>query len=98
MKKAKDEQSPAAKTKRPGIEESFRLLDELLERLEDEDTPLEESFELYEKGLKLIKGVESQIDKVEQKLQILGADDKEDKVGDEDNEDDEKGDGPDDRL
>ena len=91
MRKAKDEQSPAAKAKRPGIEESFRLLDELLERLEDEDTPLEESFELYEKGLKLIKGVESQIDKVEQKLQILGTEEKEALIGDDDTEDDEKG-------
>ena len=92
MRKTKDEQSPAAKAKRPGIEESFRLLDELLERLEDEDTPLEESFELYEKGLKLIKGVESQIDKVEQKLRILGTEEEEARTGEDDTGDDEKGD------
>ena len=76
--KTKTKASQAEKTKAakeakeaPGIEESFRLLDDLLERLEDEDTPLEESFSLYEEGLRLIKNVDSQIEKVEQKLRIL---------------------------
>ena len=59
----------------PGIEESFKLLDELLERIEDEDTPLEESFRLYEEGLRLVKHARSQIDRVEQDLKVLSEDD-----------------------
>ena len=55
----------------PGIEESFKLLDELLSKIEDEETPLEESFKLYEEGLKLVKNVDAQITRVEQKLRIL---------------------------
>ncbi len=57
--------------KAPGIEESFKLLDELLSKIEDEETPLEESFKLYEEGLKLVKNVDAQITRVEQKLRIL---------------------------
>ena len=64
--------------KAPGIEESFKLLDELLSKIEDEETPLEEAFSLYEQGLGLIKNAGAQIDRIEQKLSLLGEEDQED--------------------
>ncbi|MBQ9420398.1 MAG: exodeoxyribonuclease VII small subunit [Lachnospiraceae bacterium] len=53
------------------IEESFARLDAILEQMEDEETGLEDSFKLYEEGLKLIRHAESGIDKVEKKIRIL---------------------------
>ncbi|MBQ1423964.1 MAG: exodeoxyribonuclease VII small subunit [Lachnospiraceae bacterium] len=53
------------------IEESFARLDEILEKMEDEETGLEDSFRLYEEGLRLIRHAESGIDKVEKKIRIL---------------------------
>ena len=53
------------------IEESFDRLDEILEKMEDEQTGLEESFRLYEEGLKLIRRAEAGIDRVEKKIRIL---------------------------
>ena len=73
MKKKTDVMSEEAMKEQelPGIEESFRILDGLLEKIEDEETPLEESFRLYEEGLKLVKHARSRIDRVEQNLRIL---------------------------
>lgn len=53
------------------IEESFDRLDEILEKMEDEETGLEDSFRLYEEGLKLIRRAEAGIDRVEKKIRIL---------------------------
>lgn len=53
------------------IEECLDKLDVLLEDMENSDTGLEETFKLYEQGLKLIKRAESGIDKVEKQLKIL---------------------------
>ena len=53
------------------IEESFDRLDEILGKMEDEQTGLEESFRLYEEGLKLIRRAEAGIDRVEKKIRIL---------------------------
>ena len=53
------------------IEKSFDELEKILSRMEDDETGLEETFGLYEKGLKLIKNVSSSIDRVEKKITIL---------------------------
>ena len=53
------------------IEQSFEQLEEILRRMEDEETGLEESFRLYEQGLKLIKHAGDSIDKVEKQIRIL---------------------------
>ena len=53
------------------IEETFARLDELLEKLEASDTSLEESFACYEQGMKLVKTLNAQIDKVEKQILIL---------------------------
>ncbi len=50
------------------VEEAFELLDGVVEKLEDQETPLEESFALYQKGLELLKLCNDKIDTVEKKM------------------------------
>ena len=54
-----------------GIEENFVQLEEIIKKLEAGDSTLEESFASYETGMKLVKSLNSQIEKVEKKIQIL---------------------------
>lgn len=58
-----------ARTK--SLEASMQALDEVLEKLEEEEITLEESFKLYTKGVKLLKECKDSIDKVEKQLIIL---------------------------
>lgn len=53
------------------IEESFSKLEEILGKMEDDETGLEESFKLYEEGIGLVKKVSESIDKVEKRIKIL---------------------------
>lgn len=53
------------------IEESFASLDAIIERLQNGDLTLEESFQKYEEGMKLIKNCNTAIDKVEKKLEVI---------------------------
>lgn len=53
------------------IEESFDMLDELIERLESGEESLEESFRNYEEGMKLIKNCNKKIEKIEKQILIL---------------------------
>lgn len=56
------------------IEEGLTRLDEILEKMEEKDTDLSESFTLYEEGMKLLKGVNEEIDAVEKKVMMLKSD------------------------
>ena len=53
------------------IEETFKELDIILNKLEDKATPLEDAFVQYEKGIKLVKECNDSLDKVEKKILIL---------------------------
>ena len=53
------------------IEESFERLERILAEMEDEKTGLEDSFRLYEEGVRLLKHAEESVDRVEQKIRIL---------------------------
>ena len=53
----------AAPEKTAGIEE--------IKKLEDGESSLEETFAGYEAGMKLVRSLSSQIDKVEKQIQIL---------------------------
>ena len=57
-----------------GIEASFEELEALLEKMQDEETSLEEAFTCYEKGMKLLKHCNETIDKVEKKVQKIAED------------------------
>ena len=56
------------------LEESFTRLDELVEKLESRDIPLEESFRIYKEGMDLLKKCSGKIDLVEKKMQQISAD------------------------
>ena len=53
------------------IEESFARLEGMVKALDSDEITLEESFKLYEEGMKLIKDVSGRIDLVEKKIRIL---------------------------
>lgn len=53
------------------LEEAFDRIEALLEKLQDKDVTLEESFDLYQEGMGLLKLCNENIDHVEkQMLQI----------------------------
>lgn len=56
------------------LEESFERLDEILEVLEREETSLEDSFAMYQKGMALLKRCNEKIDTVEKKILIMNGD------------------------
>ena len=53
------------------IEETFKELDGIMEKLEAPDTSLEDSVAFYEAGMKLVRECSEKIDKVEKKILIL---------------------------
>lgn len=53
------------------LEASFEELSTIITRLEEEELSLEESFQLYTEGMKLLKKCNDSIDKVEKKLVVL---------------------------
>lgn len=50
------------------IEELFQVLDETIEKLEDREISLEQSFQLYEKGMEMLRHCNNKIDTVEKKM------------------------------
>ena len=53
------------------LEIVFQELDEVVKKLEGEAISLEESFQLYHKGMDLLKVCNEKIDTVEKKMMIL---------------------------
>ncbi len=56
------------------LEENFDLLEEVTERLQSDDLPLEEACANYKKGMDLIKKCSEQIDMVEKEVLKLNSD------------------------
>lgn len=56
------------------LEEAFVQLEETVAALEQEDISLEESFQIYQKGMELLKKCNQAIDQVEKKVLILNED------------------------
>lgn len=54
------------------LEVAFTELNEIIAKLEQEEISLEDSFALYQEGVKLLKHCNVSIDKVEKQLIILG--------------------------
>lgn len=57
--------------KKQNIEESFKELDEIIGKMEQSGTGLEETFELYKQGLDLIKNCNSLVENIEQQITVL---------------------------
>lgn len=53
------------------IEDRFKELDNIVNKLEANDVSLEESFELYKKGMDMLKECNKDIDKVEKQIIVL---------------------------
>lgn len=53
------------------IEESFEQLDSILETLESGETPLEEAFKEYERGIKIVRECNASLDRVEKQIIVL---------------------------
>lgn len=56
------------------LEETFALLEETVEALEQEDISLEESFRIYQNGMELLKKCDQAIERVEKKVLVLNDD------------------------
>jgi exodeoxyribonuclease VII small subunit len=55
------------------IEEAFSRLNQVLEGMDNDEIKLEESFELYNQGLSLVKHCHNKLDEVEKKIIVLEA-------------------------
>ena len=55
------------------VEESFEKLDELLNRLESKDITLDESFELYKKGMEELKNCSKKIDATKKAVMAISS-------------------------
>lgn len=53
------------------LEETFGELDKVVGQLEDGEISLEDSFRVYEKGMRLLKLCNEKIDAVEKKVQVI---------------------------
>lgn len=53
------------------LEEAFAELEQMLMKLSDKDTALEESFQVYAEGTRLLKYCNDKLDKVEKKMLVL---------------------------
>ena len=53
------------------IEETLKELENIIEKMEDRNSTLEETFSYYEAGMKMVKSCSEKIDKVEKQIQIL---------------------------
>ena len=56
-----------------GIEDAFGRLNGILSKMDEPGVSLEESFRLYEQGMKLIRYCNETIDTVEKKVRMLSA-------------------------
>jgi exodeoxyribonuclease VII small subunit len=56
------------------LEEALAQLNQILEKLEREESTLEESFASYQEGLELVKFANAQIDTIEKKCILVDED------------------------
>lgn len=57
--------------KKETLEEMFTQLESVIKTMEQGDVSLEETFDLYHKGMNMLKSCNDKIDKVEKKMLIL---------------------------
>ena len=59
---------------RENLEEMFQDLEKVIMAMEDSDVTLEKSFDLYNRGMELLKKCNRTIDEVEKKVLVLDED------------------------
>ena len=65
------------------FEKSIKELEEIVAKLEKGDAGLDESLELFEKGIKLSRDCNEMLDKAEKKVSVLIGGEKQDFIGEE---------------
>lgn len=58
-------------TQEASLEETFQELSSIIERMQEREVTLEESFSLYEQGIRKLKFCNEKIDSVEKKMLLL---------------------------
>lgn len=53
------------------FEENLERLEEISRKIKDPDVSLEDALSSFEEGIKLAKGMEKEIDRIEGKIQVL---------------------------
>ena len=53
------------------IEQNFNEVEKIIEAMQKEDVTLDESFKLYNQGLKIIKDCNQQIETIEKQIKII---------------------------
>jgi exodeoxyribonuclease VII small subunit len=59
----------------PAIESTMKSIETLLEKLDNSDTPLDQSLQAFEEGIQLIRMAQKKLSEAEQKVQLLIAQD-----------------------
>lgn len=59
------------KEEKQSLDQMFGQLEEVIGKMEGEEVSLEESFELYSRGMNLLKQCSKAIDEVEKKVLVL---------------------------
>ena len=58
-------------SKEQTLEQAFTNLDEIIEKMEDSEISLDDSFSLYSKGVELLKFCNEKIEKVETDIKLV---------------------------
>ena len=53
------------------FESRLERLEELAEKIKDQDLPLEEAIKVFEEGIKLSKGLKKELDKIQGRVEML---------------------------
>jgi|GEM_PF-536955 len=59
------------KEKKEQFEDRLARLEELAEKIKDPDLPLEDAVDVFEEGMKLSKGLERDLNKIQGKVEVL---------------------------
>lgn len=54
-----------------GLEERFAAIESILDQMEDENVTLDESFELYKKGMEQMKVANQALDQIEKVMLVM---------------------------
>lgn len=55
------------------LEETFEKIDKIMDKLTDDELPLEDSFGLYKEGMELLSGCRTIIEDVEKRVELLAS-------------------------
>ena len=63
-----------ARTRANEFEKAFQQLEKIVQRLESEELPLDESLQLFEEGIRLSRFCHQRLEEVEKKIELILAD------------------------